>query len=64
MALLKISPSGQVYDIELPEVKVTPDRGGGYYVHGQGHWIRYEDFESAERKRQELAVYRTFGGPR
>lgn len=64
MPLLKVSPSGQVYDVELPQVKVTRDQGGGYYVHGQGHFIRFEDLESAERKRQELAVYKTFGGPR
>jgi len=54
MALLKVSPSGQVYDAEYPYMKVTRDEGGGYYVHGRGHWIFCEDFETAERKRRDL----------
>ncbi len=63
MALLKVSPSGQVYDVELPHVKVTPDQAGGYYVHGRGHFIFAETLEDAERKKHELDVYRAFGGP-
>jgi hypothetical protein len=57
MPLLKVSPSGQVYDIELPDFKVTRDQGGGYYVHGRGHFIFCEDLESAERKRRDLDTY-------
>ncbi len=64
MTLLKVSPSGQVYDAELVDIKVTRDQGGGYYVHGQGHFILCEDLEAAERKRHELEVFRGFGGPR
>ena len=57
MALLKVSPSGQVYDIELPNLKVTRDQGGGYYVHGRGHFIFCEDLETAERKRRDLETF-------
>ncbi len=60
MTLLKVSASGQVYDIELPNVKVTRDHGGGYYVHGRGHFIFFEDLEAAERKKRELES--AFGG--
>lgn len=54
MTLLKVSPSGQVYDVELPHLKVTRDEGGGYYVHGRGHFVFCQDRETAERKRREL----------
>jgi hypothetical protein len=57
MPLLKVSPSGQVYDVELPDLKVTRDQGGGYYVHGRGHFIFCEDLETAERKRRDLDTY-------
>ena len=62
MALLKVSPSGQVYDVELSQVKVTRDQGGGYYVHGRGHFQFFEDWEAAEQKRRDLeAMARTRG---
>ena len=57
MALLKVSPSGQVYDADYPTMKVTRDEGGGYYVHGRGHFIFCEDLEAAERKRRDLESY-------
>jgi hypothetical protein len=57
MPLLKVSPSGQVYDIELPNLKVTRDQAGGYYVHGRGHFIFCDDLETAERKRRDLDTY-------
>ena len=62
MPLLKVSPSGQVYDIELPNFKVTRDQGGGYYVHGRGHWLYYKDLEAAERKKRELELSSGHGG--
>ncbi len=62
MTLLKVSDSGQVYDIELPFVKVTRDQGGGYFVHGRGHFLFYKDLEAAERKRRELELDASFGG--
>lgn len=57
MPLLKVSPSGQVYDIELPTLKITRDQGGGYYVHGRGHFILCGDLEAAERKRRDLETF-------
>jgi hypothetical protein len=57
MPLLKVSPSGQVYDIELPALKVTRDQGGGYYLHGRGHFLFCDDLETAERKRRDLETY-------
>jgi hypothetical protein len=62
MPLLKVSPSGQVYDVELPNMKVTRDQGGGYYVHGRGHWLYYKDLEAAERKKRELELSSGLGG--
>lgn len=62
MPLLKVSSSGQVYDIELPYVKVTRDQGGGYYVHGRGHFIYFKDLDAAERKRRELDLEGGLGG--
>ena len=62
MPLLKVSASGQVYDIELPNVKVTRDAGGGYYVHGRGHFLFFKELESAERKRRELELESGYGG--
>ena len=62
MPLLKVSSSGQVYDVELPYVKVTRDQGGGYYVHGRGHFIFFKDLEAAERKRRDLEYSGGTGG--
>ncbi|HEY4027773.1 MAG TPA: hypothetical protein VGO86_15205 [Candidatus Dormibacteraeota bacterium] len=62
MTLLKVSASGQVYDIELPNVKVTRDQGGGYYVHGRGYFIFFKDLDAAERKRRDLELEMGFGG--
>ena len=54
MTLLRVSDSGQVYDIDLPEVKITPDQGGGFYVHGKRHFAFFETKEEAEEKKKEL----------
>jgi hypothetical protein len=62
MTLLKVSASGQVYDIELPNVKVTRDQGGGYYVHGRGYFIFFKDLDAAERKRRDLELETGLGG--
>ena len=61
MTTLKVSPSGQVYDVDLKELKVTPDEGGGYYLHGKGQFIRFEDLEEALEKKRELDL--SFGWP-
>lgn len=62
MTLLKVSASGQVYDIELPNLKVTRDQGGGYFVHGRGYFMFFEELEEAERKRRELQLELGYGG--
>ncbi len=62
MTLLKVSASGQTYDIDLPNVKATRDQGGGYYVHGGGYFIFFEELEAAERKRREIEHETGFGG--
>jgi hypothetical protein len=62
MTLLRVSASGQVYDVELPNMKVTRDQGGGYYVHGRGHFIFFDELEQAERRRRELELETGFGG--
>jgi hypothetical protein len=64
MTLLKVSASGQVYDVELPYVKVTRDQGGGYYVHGRGYFIHCADIDTAERKRRDLGTRNWYGRPR
>jgi len=60
MTLLKVSPSGQVYDVDLAELKVTPDQAGGYYLHGRGHFMFFDRLEEAEEKKKEIE-YRSFG---
>ena len=62
MTRLKVSPSGQVYDIEMTAVKVTRDEGGGYYLHGKGHFLYFENLEAAEAKKREIEIYGVIGG--
>ena len=57
MTKLRVAPSGQVYDIDLPAMRVTPDQGGGYYLHGLGHFVHFEDREEALNKKREIEVY-------
>lgn len=54
MTLLRVSDSGQVYEIDVPEVKITPDQGGGFYVHGKGQFVFFETKQEAEEKKKEL----------
>jgi hypothetical protein len=49
-----VSESGQVYDVDLLDVKITPDQGGGYYVHGRGQFVYFESKDEAEEKKKEL----------
>ncbi|MDQ6691143.1 MAG: hypothetical protein M3Z13_00085 [Candidatus Dormibacteraeota bacterium] len=62
MTLLRVSPSGQVYDVALQQLKVTRDEGGGYYLHGKGHFMFFEDREAAEAKKRDIEVYGVIGG--
>jgi hypothetical protein len=54
VTLLRVSDSGQVYDVDLPEIKITPDQGGGYYVHGKGQFVYFDSKDDAEEKKKEL----------
>ncbi len=60
VTLLKVAASGQVYQIDLPEIKITPDRDGGYYLHGRGHFMFFAGHEEAAKKKTELDLF----GPR
>lgn len=62
MTLLKVSASGQVYDVDLSYLKVTRDEGGGYYLHGKGHFMFFADREIAEAKKRDIEVYGVIGG--
>ncbi|HEV2952526.1 MAG TPA: hypothetical protein VG015_00360 [Candidatus Dormibacteraeota bacterium] len=62
MTRLKVSPSGQVYDIDIPQPKVTRDEGGGYYVHGWGIFIRFENRDEALAKVRDLEIQGKLGG--
>jgi hypothetical protein len=54
VTLLRVSDSGQVYDVDLPELRITPDQGGGFYVHGKGHFDFFASMEEAETRKKEL----------
>lgn len=54
MTILRVSESGQVYDVDLPELKITPDQEGGFYLHGKGQFLFFKTMEEAEEKRQEV----------
>ena len=62
MTLLKVSASRQISEVEHQFVKVTRDQGGGWYVHGRGHFIFFKDLDAAERKRRDLELESGFGG--
>ena len=62
MTLLKVSPSGQVYDVDLAYLKVTRDEGGGYYLHGKGHFMFFPERDAAEAKKRDIEVYGVIGG--
>ncbi len=59
MTRLRVSPSGQVYDIELPVLKVTRDQGGGYVLHGRGVFLHFEKRDEADARKKELEYHRT-----
>lgn len=54
MTLLRVSASGQVYDVDVPELRITPDQDGGYYLHGRGYFIYFDTRDEAEEKKKEL----------
>ncbi|TMC45830.1 MAG: hypothetical protein E6J25_01705 [Chloroflexi bacterium] len=57
---LRATESGQVYNIDLPDLKVTRDDVDGIYVlHGRGHFQTFETREAAFERKKELD-YSTF----
>jgi hypothetical protein len=61
MTILRVADSGQTYDIDLPEMKITPDQDGGYYLHGKGQFIFFQTIEDAQERKQEIAYRGAFG---
>lgn len=54
MPRLRASESGQVYNIDLPGLKVTRDQDGAYVLHGRGHFIVFQTREEAFQRKQEI----------
>jgi len=54
MPRLRATESGQVYNIDLPEIRVTPDQDGVYVLHGRGHFIVFQTREEAFQRKQEI----------
>jgi hypothetical protein len=61
MTILRVSDSGQTFDIDLPEIKITPDQGGGFYLHGKGQFEFFESIDEAQERKQEIEFRGTFG---
>jgi hypothetical protein len=61
MTILRVSESGQVYDIDIEEIRVTPDQDGGFYVHGRGHFLFFKTDEEAREKKQEIESRGAYG---
>jgi hypothetical protein len=60
MARLRATDSGQVYNIDLPELRITRDDADGIYVlHGRGHFMTFETREAAVDRKKEIE-YTTF----
>lgn len=54
MTQLRVSESGQVYVVDLPEIRITPDQAGGYYLHGKGHFMFFDTLDDAEERKHDL----------
>ncbi|HEY8678241.1 MAG TPA: hypothetical protein VIN39_06360 [Candidatus Dormibacteraeota bacterium] len=60
MARLRATDSGQVYNIDLPELRVSRDEVDGIYVlHGRGHFQTFATREEAFDRKKEID-YSTF----
>jgi len=59
MPRLRATESGQVYNIDLPELKVTRDTDGIYVLHGRGHFLTFDTREEAFERKKEIE-YTTF----
>ncbi len=54
MPRLRATESGQVYNIDLPELKVTRDQDGIYVLHGRGHFLTFSTREEAFDRKKEI----------
>lgn len=54
MTKLRVSESGQVYDVDLDEIRITPDQGGGFYLHGKQQFLYFETLDEAQEKKKEI----------
>ncbi len=54
MGRLRASDSGQVYQVDLPELRVTRDQDGTYILHGRGHFITFRTREQAFDRKKEI----------
>ena len=54
MTLLRVSDSGQVYDVDHVDLRITPDQDGGFYLHGKGYFLYFGTRDEAEEKKKEL----------
>ena len=61
MTRLRATPSGQVYNVDLVELRVTRDLDGTYVLHGRGQFLTFATREEAlERKKAiEYATFRS-----
>ncbi len=48
-----------MYNIDLPELKVTRDQDGIYVLHGRGHFQTFDTREEAFERKKEID-YTTF----
>ncbi len=60
MTRLRASASGQVYDVDLPQLKITPDQEGGYVLHGKGVFLHFQKREEADERKKELEYRKPF----
>ncbi len=59
MPRLRATPSGQVYNVDLAELRVTRDLDGTYVLHGRGHFLTFATREEAFERKKEIE-YATF----
>ena len=54
MPRLRATDSGQVYNIDIPELRVTRDTDGIYVLYGRGHFIPFDQREDAFERTREI----------
>jgi hypothetical protein len=54
MPRLRATDSGQVYNVDIPELRVTRDTDGIYVLHGRGHFMTFPTREEAFEHKREI----------